>query len=402
MPDNESYPSTVFEFRNTYTIQPPTAVGTDTTWNALFLSLPGPENVTLVWKWSASSTPPAADMNVVANQPVPLFNTNYNFGNWAGDVSRWRRLYGSQTFELNVSDLYNQGMVYCAQQRLEVWSEGTQLTTPNARSITWPSQQIVLTQLPTSPQTLQQMSPGFYKQLAREGCFTVSGLAQPTNLYQPGNSTLLSLGTQDNYDNSVPIFIGQRLETIEGASRIVSSGISTNWSSSWTLWTGLANQATLELKQIHGYECQAALGSSFTLFVEPSAEPDSAAVETYYRLRHGMMDAYPAKYNFLGSLLSFIPAALGKLASWLMPVAQAAAPAVGNAVGQAIAGFGKPLPDRAEISKKVMNLEEKAAPVAAPRRLTPVAAPRPSVTIQAPKRGRSRGRSRTRRAKSAA
>lgn len=357
MPDNEAYPSTVFEMRNTFAMGPP-AMGTDTTWSALILTLPSPEVPLLYWRWPTSALAPTADMSVVANQPGRAFNTNYNFNGWAADVSRWRRLYGSLTCELNAPALSNQGMVYCAQQRLEIGANPIELSTNLITNVT--GQQVVLTTLPTAASLLAQISPGFYKQMAREGCFTVSGLAQPTNLYQTGADVFLTIGTQANLTpaagGSLAFPIGSRIYNAGGTSLGVCPGVSTNWSSSWVLFTGIDKSSTVELKSIHGYECQAAVGSSFQLFVEPSAEPDSVAVDAYYSLRHGMLDGYPAKFNFLGSLLSFIPAAISKIASWLAP----SAPMIGQAIGQGIAGMtpSSSIPTTQQISARVANMAE--------------------------------------------
>lgn len=358
MPDNEAFPSTVVEMRNTNTVVAPTMVSTDTTWNCLLLTLPGPEAPVLVWKWSATAVSPTADMAVGANRPVILYNTNYNFTSWALDVSRWRMLYGSLTVELNAPEILNQGMVYCAQQRMEIGLNGIENAQNNTIGLT--AQQVLLSQLPTNPSLLAQISPGFYKQLAREGVFTVQGLAQPTNLYQAGAEVFATIGTAANHTPATGTYgcapIGNRAVTW-GSPYSCCAGVSTNWSSSWVLFTGISQSATLELKSIHGYEMQAGVGSSFQLFVEPSAEPDSLAVDAYYSIRHGMADGYPAKFNFLGSLLSFIPAAISKIASWLAP----AAPLIGQTIGQGLAGMAPKtvkLPTTKQISASVANMAE--------------------------------------------
>jgi len=413
MPDNEAYPSTTFEFRNTTTITPVT--GTQNTWNLLLLSLPSPEQPGVYWAWNSGTAAPGADQSVIANKPSKITNVNYNFANWDADVSRWRRLYGSTTCELNAPSLSNQGMVYSAQQRLEVTSNPyaapSDPTTATKYHQAFPAQQIVLTSLPSQPNQLQQMSPGFYKQMAKEGCFTVSGLAQPTNLYQQGNDIALTIGTDANMMTDLVANVtnlGGRTKTQDGIIRAVTSGLSLNWSSCWTLFTGISTDATVELKFIHGYECQAALGSSFGPFVSQSAEPDTLAVDAYYSLRHGMQDAYPAKYNFLGSLLSFLPMAISQVAEWLAPKAIEAAPKIisgaASAIGKWAGAKSEPPPTREDYSPKVSNMEDP------PRQAQqqPSRIPRPvqrRVVVQQPqpqpRRARSRGRSRSRRARSA-
>jgi len=352
MPDNEAFPSTVMEFRNTFTVAPP--VTATTTWNLLVCALPSAEVPLIAWSWNAGAAPPTT-----ATQPTLSGNPNYNFSNWDSDVQRWRRLYGSLTCELNAPALSDQGMVYCAQQRLEIQDTvNTAPANPGAQAQML-AQAVLLTSLPTTPSVLQQISPGFYKHRAKEGCFTVSGLCQPTNLYTSGTSKSVTAGTEAQYGSNpqTSVTLNERSLAWIGGANNVQSGLSNNWSSSWVLFTGISISATVELKMIHAYELQAGLGSSFALFVEASAEPDTDAIDAYFALRHGMMDGYPASFNFFGSLMAGLTSLIPRIASWLAPVGKAALPAIGQAIGQ----LGT------------------AAPVAAPRQPSPMPAPRPSL-----------------------
>lgn len=332
MPDNEAYPSTVLEYRNTQTISTPNPA--DPTWNLLVLALPNAEVPYLFWRWSSSQPTPT-----LLTIPEEFDNPNYNFNNWDEDVSRWRQLYGSITAELNAPALSDQGMVYCAQQRLELTESVLREASTAGRSLR-PAQCVIIEQLPTQPNVLQQISPGFYKQRAKEGCFTTLGLCQPTNLYAPGTDVATFFGDTASFQTGAGIWsIGSRLESWEGApTRRVQTGVSDNWSASWVLFQGVSNAGTIELKDIHGYEMQASFGSSFALFVQPSAPPDPDAVDAYYALRHGMQDGYPASYNLFGSLLAGLGSLVPKIVSWLAPVGRAALPAL----GQAVSNLGNP------------------------------------------------------------
>lgn len=319
MPDNDCFPSTSMEFRNTYTLSTP--LDSDPTWSALILFMPSAELPAVWWPWSTSQAAPVITTPLLPGNYIK--NPNYNFANWDTDVSRWRRLYGSATCELNAPSLNDQGMVYCAQQRLEMLASGSTYI-PGVAYASEPVIPLVAPFLPTQPTTLQQLSPGFYKQRAKEGCFTVSGLIQPNNLYQPGTSLSVRFGSETAYRTTPAegqtLDFGTRASTWGTTALNVQSGLSDNWSYSWVLFTGLSNQATVELKMIHGYELQPELGSSFALFVEPPAEPDVDAVNAYYSLRHGMSDGYPAAFNLFGglgaalsSLIPKIPSVLGAL-----------------------------------------------------------------------------------------
>jgi hypothetical protein len=352
MPDNEAFPSTVMEFRNTYTAEPP--AGATTTWNLLACAMPSAEVPLLGWSWASGGVAPTP-----GNAPVLSGNPNYNFDNWDGDVARWRRLYGSVTAELNAPALNDQGMVYCAQQRLEVLNPNT---AAGGGNMDVPSQVVVVPSLPTAPSELQQISPGFYKHRAKEGCFAVSGLCQPTNLYAPGTSKRCFMGTEAQLalnPQVLPDLGGRTMAWAGGDYGSVQTGLSDNWSSSWMLFLGISVNATVEFKVIHAYECQAALGSSFGLFVEPSAAPDTAAVDAYYALRHGMMDGYPAAYNFFGSLMAGLSSLVPKIASWLLPAAKQAVPAIAGAVASRVAPAAAPRPAPVP--------QARAPPVAAPR-----------------------------------
>lgn len=367
MPDNDSFPSTTMEFRNTDTVVTPLA--TDPTWSALFLVMPSPEIPAMVWKWSSSQ--PAPDMSNWQNG-TRIVNNNYTFANWDTDVSRWRRLYGSATFELNAATLADQGMVYCAQQRMEQLPGGTAFV-PGAEFVAMPEDNIVNEFLPTLPSQILQVSPRFYKQRAKEGCFTVSGLVQPINLYRAGTGVPVFMGTTAQYRGGHASLyqITSRVGSWNGQSIGVQAGIHDNWSSSWVLFTGIASSATIELKNIHGYEIQAALGSGFTLFSEPPAEPDVDAVNAYYSLRHGQADGYPASFNFFGSLLAALPSILPKVPAFFQGLSNVASSVIPALTGM-FGGGGE------STTAKVDSVTQVAKPVPAPRRrpVVPIAAPR--------------------------
>jgi len=385
MPDNETYPSTVVEFRNTETVASPNS--TDV-WNCLFLVQPNAEYPFLYWKWASSESDPT--IATLATNDTTVVNPSYNFDQWDYDVARWRQLYGSATIELNAPAVADQGMVYCAQQRLEqldssVYESAGAVGLPQRNA-----QAIMIESLPTQPNVLAQISPKFYKQKATKGAFTVLGMCQPVNRYVVGNSPETSYGSTDQFHSHTPATwtIGNRLVQWENApARRVNTGNSQNLSSSWVLFRGIAPAATLEMKMIHGYEMQASIGSSFALFVEPSAEPDPDAIDAYYRLRHGMADAYPASYNFFGSLLAGLSSLIPKAIEWLAPAAKAVAPVV----GQQLTNWGSsPRNTPPDTDAALRRLESRMANLEVGPTPRPTRIPAPTTQRGRPRRRRGR------------
>jgi len=387
MPDGDTYPSTMLEFRNTQTISPPKG-GVVPSWNCLILSLPNPEMIGLVWSWSTADPAPT-----IATVPVYLNNSDYDFTAFAGDVARFRRIYGSVTTQLNAPSLSDQGMVYVAQQRLQLtqfnlnYLIADQPTDVAQRG--YPCNLIEVQTLPTDQSLLMQISPSSYKERAREGSFSVSRLVQPANQYVSTQPPASFFGSSDQLTSGNMLNIGTRSLRINynatGASFNGAAPTTEPWSGVWTYYTGLSANATIEIKTIHGYEAQPSIGSPFTLFVQPVTGPDNRAVASYFHLTLRMQDGYRASENFLGGLLAAAKTVLPKVLGFLKPSINTALKSFGGGGDEEEEDEDEPAPRR-----QVVRRARPAPPPAQPRRVAVRAQPRGGKVAQKKKRAGSR------------
>jgi len=373
MPDGDTYPSAMLEFRNTQTINPPASVVT--TWNVLMLSLPNPEALALYWTWSTGvDTVPTID-----TVPKVLTNTDYSFASFDADVARFRRIYGSVTTQLNAPSLSDQGMAYVAQQRLQFSPFNINALLPaqttNTAQRGYPAQLLEIQVLPTDQSLLMQISPNSYKEKAREGTFSVSRLVQPANQYQSAQTPIQYVGTSAELLAATPTNYGARSLPVNYNGTVINfTGAAPScepWSGIWTYYTGISSNATIEVKTIHGYEVQPSLGSPFTLFVQPVTGPDNRAIASYLHLVLRMQDGYRSSENFLGGLLAAAKAIAPKVLGFLKPSLSAALNSFGGG------GDDEPEPSR------------QSAPVR--RAPAPAPAPPPRRAVSAPPKARVRG-----------
>jgi len=90
--------------------------------------------------------------------------------------------------------------------------------------------------------------------------------------------------------------------------------------------------ASVTVKTMIGMEVVPRIESPERSFVRAPAECDSRALAAYYALAYELPDAFPASYNFFGTLLPM----LGNLASKIWPVVRQVLPTIGSAVMSSI------------------------------------------------------------------
>jgi len=123
-----------------------------------------------------------------------------------------------------------------------------------------------------------------------------------------------------------------------GTNKTVTDTAYDNTSVGIIIFRGLAGPfgagfgASVTVKTMIGMEVVPRIDSPERTFVRVAAECDSRALAAYYALAYEMPDAFPASYNFLGTLLPM----LGGLATKIWPVIRTALPQLGSAVMSAV------------------------------------------------------------------
>jgi len=264
-------------------------------------------------------------------------------------------------------------MVYVAQQRLQLTPFNLNALFPGSTiaDVTaqrgYPCTMLEIQTLPTDQSLLMQISPSSYKERAREGTFSVSRLVQPANQYLSTQPPLQYLGTSDNLLEGGPKNYGTRSLPVNYGGTILpfygSAPTTEAWSGVWTYYTGISANATIEVKNIHGYEAQPGIGSPFTLFVQPVTGPDNRAVAAYFHLSLRMQDGYRASENFLGGLLAAAKTVLPKVLGFLKPSITSALNSFGGGGDADEEEQDEPAPRR-----QVVRRARPAPPPAQPRR----------------------------------
>jgi hypothetical protein len=299
IPDRSTNNSAVINWSNETLITPPTTVTTGT-WSCLVISTPCPSTPGIFIKWAG------ADPVTVAQVTTGILpNTSFQFGtndqNWRTAVGQYRPCAFSLTTYSDVSDLYNQGMVHCCQSALST-NENTGIGTNPVQVI----QNNDIGKLPLTPGEIIQASPRYYSGKAKDGCFAVHALTNPTTPFLTSDPNLQTLTgfilpnqlQQLRIDMSNGATLTAPTDQPSENSTIMYNGMSV----SYTLYTGLLAQATIVAKSCHTWEILVQPSSVWIPFVTPGAEPDPLALDSAAFARYHMQDGAPAAANDLGSL----------------------------------------------------------------------------------------------------
>jgi len=309
IPDNSTASTVPISWTIENNVVAPTGTGTGT-WSCLIFSFANPGIPSLAVAWAGA--PPSTPGDYVITQ---LQNTQFNFGNdaeqWNGAVSRFRPMYRSVTTYLDVSDLYNQGMVYAAQVALNatVVSEGAGIAV---------AYQLNIGTLPVTPGQIVQSSPRSTTRHAKEGTFSPLYFLDPSVQYLAAQSVALTAGATlpggagitfdfSNSDDTplvTPTFLGMSVVT--------------------TLYTGLLQQSTIIVKDVAGFQCLVPPASIWVPFVTDGPSPDPAAVNGAILIRHHVEDSMPSAMNDFGSFIRNVGSKLGKIWNVVKLPAQAA------------------------------------------------------------------------------
>jgi hypothetical protein len=392
VPDRDALSSVPMEYRLAYTEGPPTD-GTGN-WSCLAVTLPSVKTQAVVFKWRVNDP-------IFPSRPTLQTNTNFVWEDALirNTFARTRGVSRSTTVYFNAPALADQGTVYACQQRAAVtYSIPTQAPTSG---ITYPAAKADIGRLDRDGEFITMMSPKALMTLAKGlagdggGVYTSNGFSQPTLPYkESGASALGAITPEGGFQTGWRGLVRWEFPT-GGSTGEVDLGPQIafdDFSFSYILFVGISETASLEFKHYYGLEAVPAPRSPFCPFLTPGAEPDEKAMESAYKIRFHMQDAYPSSRNFLGALGGILskvaPVALNLLGGLFnnSTPAQSAPVAAPRAL---------PAPPPRPAPRPAPRAAPRAQPQAAPRRRAqaPVAAPRTRFyepVYEAPRRRRQR------------
>lgn len=331
IPDLDSSPSTVVPFRNSSSIACPPGITTGT-WDLVVLGVPSVTCPIVYWAYPSGTVPNWAAAAAPAVGPKPVYNPDMLPTSWLTWVDKYRAMYSSFSVYLDANDLSNQGAVYASQTRFDV-NEQQNTATQIYQIASLAGGGGAISQPMFTGDTVLMSSPRSYQGLAKDGVFMPLRFAQPTQLYA---DTLWAPEDGEQLGLQLALFTGTAVNrvTIQNpAERFTGM----TWGN--ILFTGLSPNATVRIKQLHGYEVSATVQGPWTFFASNAARPNPLAIERAYRTVFDLPDAYPVSANALGlwnTLKSYAPKILDYLDSDLA----AAIPGIGGTV-RAGAKLGK-------------------------------------------------------------
>lgn len=370
IPTRTHYPTLRMEYRPSATIQRPTGLAADSTWDLMVLSLPW-DSTALVW----CAAPSGADFrtvvagtnvgylacqpNLVAGEvPYSLVqrntagaataNTTFDFVRNSVQHTGFRITSKSYTAHMTASDLYNGGSVTTCQYDSD-WRPSAGYL-PNGGRLYVPC----FGSVPLNETEMLQSSPYAVVTEARDGIFVPHRLQGSWDFVQPltavgrVHAAVAILGTatlSDSANGSQLIAVAPAFLNADG----LQGGATPSWlasvlatpnrpddtgfgsvTSCVSIFRGLNYAATITVTAHVGFEYVLAATSPFrTLAVEP-AEPDTRALTAYFEVAARMPHAYPASYNALGLILPALGSALRAALPHIPKVVGALAPVVSS------------------------------------------------------------------------
>jgi len=258
----------------------------------LAISVPNPQYPLLVLKWVGDL--PAAAAGIITSYYA---NPNFTFGvdavNWQDNSQSQRLIASSTTCYFDSSTLYDQGKCYVAQS-----SFGALGTLPEAFVAGEPlDQRIILGLFPAQASTIMQLSDRYYTGMARDGSFAVEGFTNPAMQYESGQSESMDIQGPFQLSGGGTVTLSLR----PGAATSFQAPIFHGFTTSYHLYKGLLNQATIQIKRIHSWEILPNIGSAWGPFASAGPCPDCQALEAAACARYGMRDGAPSAANDLGT-----------------------------------------------------------------------------------------------------
>jgi hypothetical protein len=290
----------------------------------------------------------------------------------------FRHQYKSVTVHLNAADVANQGQIYAAQFSPILRYNSGVVPSGYDSGIPIPGTDPVVNYslvagryscvLPASEDDLTAMAPDFYMNVAKEGCYMPMRLSGPAQhfartvplgtVYESGGGAgvwsqdpcAFPMGAVMAPTSNVPIGVGSSNSpwVYRIATENMPPNIAVTLPTPLMFDTGYDNTnvgvmifrglqgggggggggfgASLQVKVLAGLEVAPNPESSSRVFAEPAVPYEPRALEAYYTLCLELLDAYPASFNSLESILDAIGSAASKVWNVFEPALTKVAP----------------------------------------------------------------------------
>jgi hypothetical protein len=338
IPDRTTGETVAFECRGDRTIMPPTDLADSAEWDCLILSMPIPEAPIWIFtkktsdaNWPAQPSifgDPAVNPGYVWNVHDPTWWKLRSTGPTLGNYSEaFRTTFKGFSVLHDAPDLYNQGRVFLGQYRshaIKVDYTESALTGNDKGAVT---SNLWFKKIPSDQSALLSACPGMVKMRAVHGAYIPSRFSNPVHTYTDtpwgylriddtavatrGLSAVTYEMTDGNGNN-----LGEHTLTGTDASAWTVVSGTDNTQVGVCLFTGMAKQATLDIKLRFGLEAQAAPASPWSLFTEETPYPDEAAITEMAIIQDKMDTGYPESYNSFGALIPVIGGIVAEIARW--------------------------------------------------------------------------------------
>lgn len=386
LPDRDCQMSAVTDYDIMSSVTAPTGTGN---WSAVIYTLPHIEYLAFVIKWR-DAQPDITTTEVIQNDKVVLSFPKATSGEQLNDILTANRMIcRSSTVHLNCGAINNQGMVYAIQLR---GGRNRNPASGLAAAHQEPRSVIDLGHVLTNGGDVTMSSAKPYIGEARDGSYIPVGFIQSTSEYiAPYDSKVYEDGSsKEGYEVVVTYS-----KEVAGVDTQYQYRLTDNTMASLPfddmavgvhLYSGIDSTASLNIRNVLINEVVPSFRSPWVPFQTPGATPDSMAVDNAYVIRQLMPDGFPASANFWGALAGLASTILPSLVGWAVPKLQ-------TWLGTKSAPKAPtPAPRQPPAAPTIVlqpQMPAKKAPTPAPRKPP---APQPA----------QRGRSATRRAKSAA
>lgn len=331
-------------------------------WNLLVATVPLPDVAFLYKAWRTMDVKPkdwtvarytnldAGSIGISTNNnttPYPVEPTigSVQTGALVKQARMVRTTMKGHTLSLNASSTTNQGMVLAAQYgdlmpkvsnaRLTLASED-----PVYDSVKESGSVILIENIPETTEHIFQIDPQAVRQSAREGVYLplkFNNSKSPYTSVQTNNYWNETEGTaKDNLPIQGPLpvmvryrsannerefneflFTGPEDTTTHRKPCLASIGVM-NTQCGVVYFEGLSGQASIDVKTVNALELTPSETSEWQGFLDEAPEGDLTIQEAVHSAQRKMPSAYPARYNFLGTLFNMVLPMLGPLAQKLV------------------------------------------------------------------------------------
>jgi hypothetical protein len=339
VPTQYGVPSAPVNYTTTYVASAPVGQVASATWDCLITMVHHPYMFGKVWSSGTGPSGPIYQAVPLVNSQLGGVNQDTNVQNWFINTDTYRGTYCGHTFSLTAPTLADQGTVACAQIPLIpgefCYSSGaTQL---NRTALLYPD---LYGDSSFNFNALQGIT-GAYVSEAREGAYmphrmtsetfqdkssgitygTYTDTASVQNIYVPAPliSSICAASTVH------PFWDDTRTGTITRIGGAAHAPCNNNVSICY--FKGISSAATITITTRQGFEITCPDTSLFIPSVGKPPVYDPVALTAYFAISRELSPAFPASYNFLGTLWNVVKTVGQAILPRILPV-------IGSTLGQ--------------------------------------------------------------------